>query len=268
MNLLQITAEKPPLQPDIIFKIFDWPITNSILMSWLVMLLLIVICWQIRQTKNKKHSYFKNIVEILYESIINLLNQITGSKKYSEKLTPLIGTLIIFIGFGNLIGLIPIVTSFTWNGLPIFRTPTNDFNLTFSLALAMVLLTQLVSIKDYGFFGHIGKYLKFKEVFLGFKESIGAGFMAIIEFAIGLLDIISEFAKIISLSLRLFGNMFAGETLAVIILSALAYGLPSVWLAMNLLVAVVQTIVFGSLTAAYYMMAVKPEELSEETQNI
>ena len=124
----------------------------------------------------------------------------------------------------------------------------------------MVILTHVASIRDWGIFGHLGKYFKFKEVILGFKKSFGAGMAAIIDFLIGLLDIVSEIAKTISLSLRLFGNMYAGEVLTVVIFAGLAYGLPSAWLAMNLLVAVVQTIVFGSLTAAYYMLAVKPEE--------
>ena len=86
--------------------------------------------------------------------------------------------------------------------------------------------------------------------------------MAIIDFLIGLLDIISEFAKVISLSLRLFGNMYAGEILASILLGAFALMVPAPWLAMNLLVAVIQAIVFGSLCAAYYTLAVQNDEES------
>lgn len=260
MNFLRISAEKPPLQPDTIFTIFGWPISNTTLMIWLMLILLIWICYKIVKTSKLRPTTFQNIAEILYEGMLDLLNQITGSRKHSEKLFPLIGALFIFIGFSNLIGLIPLLTSVTYDGVAFFRTPTNDFNTTFSIALAMVILTQIASIKDFGIFGHLGKYFKFKGIYLGFRKGLMAGVMAIIEFFIGLLDIISEVAKVISLSLRLFGNMYAGEVLAIIIVGALAYGLPSVWMAMNLLVAVVQTIVFGSLTAAYYMMSVKMEE--------
>jgi len=77
---------------------------------------------------------------------------------------------------------------------------------------------------------------------------------------IGLLDIVSEFAKVISLSLRLFGNMYAGDVLAAILLGTLAIAVPAPWLAMNLLVGVLQALVFGALTAAYYSLAVARAE--------
>lgn len=89
--------------------------------------------------------------------------------------------------------------------------------------------------------------------------------MAIIDFIIGLLDIVSEFAKIISLSLRLFGNMYAGEILATLILGSFAYVIPIAWTSMSLLSGVIQAIVFGSLTTAYYMLAVKIKESEEGT---
>ncbi len=268
MNLLQISAEQPQLQPETIFSVFGWPISNTILMTWLVAILFLIcghfIRQRIKQNKQLTPNTFQNIVEIIYESMYNLLNQVTGNEKYTKKIFPLIGTLFVFIGVSNLIGLIPVLTSFTFNGDPILRTPTNDFNMTFGLAVSMVILTQIISIRDWGLFSHLGKYIKLKEIILGFKKSIKDGVMSLIDFFIGLLDLISEIAKIISLSLRLFGNMYAGEVLAVIILGGLAIALPSVWLAMNLIVALVQTIVFGSLTAAYYMMSIKPEEIPEE----
>ena len=77
-----------------------------------------------------------------------------------------------------------------------------------------------------------------------------------------LLDIVSEVAKVVSLSLRLFGNMYAGDVLAAILLGAFAAIVPVPWLAMNLLVGVLQAMVFGSLTAAYYTLAIeKPDEV-------
>jgi len=156
--------------------------------------------------------------------------------------------------------LIPGLSAITYNGVSIFRTPTNDFNMTFSIALAMVILANIMSIRDFGLFGHIGKFVKIKEVVEGFRKSIGAGLLAIIDFFIGLLDIVSEFAKVISLSLRLFGNMYAGEVLAAIFLGALAILIPAPWTAMNLLVGILQAMVFGSLTAAYITLAIATQE--------
>jgi F-type H+-transporting ATPase subunit a len=84
--------------------------------------------------------------------------------------------------------------------------------------------------------------------------------MAIIDFFIGLLDIVGEATKVISLSLRLFGNMYAGQVLAIIILGFFSIVVPSIWLAMNLFVGVLQAVVFASLVASYYMLATAAAE--------
>lgn len=261
MSFLQVQAEQPTLQPETVFNIGDFPVTNAMLLMWVMTIVLIFVA---KKIKNKAQANIKgsfmHLAEMTYEAMKGLLQNLTGNEKMTRRIFPLVGALFIFVGFGNLIGLTPIINGITYKGVGMFRTPTDDFNVTFSLALAMVLLTQIISIKDWGVFGHIGKYIKVKEVVLGFKKGIGAGFMSLIDLFIGLTDIIAEIARVISLSLRLFGNMYAGDFLTVILLGALAYGLPSVWLAMNLLVAVVQAMIFGSLTTIYYVMARKEME--------
>jgi F-type H+-transporting ATPase subunit a len=81
----------------------------------------------------------------------------------------------------------------------------------------MIILINIISLYDYGFFGYVNKFIQIKEVISSFRKSIKDGLFAIVNFFIGLLDIISELAKIISLSLRLFGNVYAGEVLVVVI---------------------------------------------------
>ncbi|NCN39261.1 MAG: F0F1 ATP synthase subunit A, partial [Candidatus Aenigmarchaeota archaeon] len=116
---------------------------------------------------------------------------------------------------------------------------------------------QLISVRDYGILGYIGKFIKIKDLYEGAKKGIGAFILALIDFAIGFLDIISEVAKVVSLSLRLFGNMYAGQVLATVILGGFAYGLPAIWMVMGTLSVVVQTLVFALLVTAYYTISVK-----------
>lgn len=267
----QIAGEKPTIQPETIFHIADFPVTNAMITAVLVTLLLFWLAIYVSKKskiKNGVPSKFQIILEILVEAFIGLLSQITGNKKRAMGILPLIGTLFLFIGISNLITLIPGFSAMSFDGLPLFRTPTNDFNTTFTIALAMVILTQIVSIQHIGVLSHLGKYFKFKEVFIGFKQGIGAGSIAIIDFLIGLLDIISEIAKVVSLSLRLFGNMYAGDMLTMVLFSALAVLAPTPWLAMNILTGVLQAMVFGSLTAAYYSSMVEgvDEENSDEAK--
>lgn len=262
MSALQVQQEQPPIGPDILGTFYSVPITNAFVMALLVSALLFIFFSHVRKHLKMIPSRTQAFVEMAVEAFLDLLDQITNSRKSSRELLPLIGTLFIFIGLSNFIGLIPGITAITYNGVPLFRTPTNDFNTTFSIALAMVVLSQFASIKRFGFFTHLGKYFQFVGIYKGFKKGIGAGFMSIIDFLMGLLDIISEFAKVISLSLRLFGNMYAGEVLAAVLMGVLAIALPAPWLAMNMLVALLQAMVFGALTAAYYTLAVGDAEES------
>ncbi|PIR74381.1 MAG: hypothetical protein COU35_02945 [Candidatus Magasanikbacteria bacterium CG10_big_fil_rev_8_21_14_0_10_47_10] len=256
----QVASEQASIQPETIFLVRSWPVTNAMLMGLLVTAIIFIVSIIITYRSKILPSKFQTVIEIMVEGFFHLVTQITGSDGTGRKLLPLIGAIFVFFGMSNLIGLVPGLTSLTFDGVSFLRTPTNDFNMTFSIALSMVLLTQIASIRHFGVFGHLGKYFKLKELIAGFRQGIGAGAIAFIEFLIGLLDIVSEVAKVISLSLRLFGNMYAGEVLAAILLGAFALAIPSVWLVMNLLVAVIQALVFGALTAAYFQLAVADSE--------
>lgn len=261
MNFFQIERSISGIQPDVIFRVFGFPFSNTTLFLLLLAVSLFFFSFVFIRKFKWTPTKAQSLIEILYEGIFGLIHQITGSKKLTENIIPLIGTLIIGIGLSNLIGLIvPGLTSITYDGVSIFRTPTSDFNTTFALAVTCIVITHVISIIDWGFFGHIGKFFQFKEIYLGFRKSPKDGAMAIVGFLIALLDIIGEFAKIISLSLRLFGNMYAGEVLLVIIFGGLAYFLPSLWMTMSLLSGVVQAIVFSSLVTAYYALSAKPVE--------
>ena len=263
MSIIQIAANRPTIGADTIFNIGGgFPVTNSFLMACLITIIVAIVSCFISRKLKIKPSRWQSIVEIIYEGMYGLIDQISGDKKITKKIFYLIASLFIFIGFSNLLGLfIPFLSSFTYKNMGIFRTPTTDFNTTISLALAMILLIQISSIKKWGFIRHFSNYFKFYEIINGFKKGFGAGFMGIVNFLIGLLDIVSEFARVISLSFRLFGNMFAGEMLAIVLLGFLAYILPVGWMAMNIFQGFIQALVFGSLTAAYYSLAVKGIEL-------
>ncbi len=260
LNFLTIDAATPSLQPPIVFWVGQFPVTSSFLMILLIVFLTGLVGIIISRSAKQIPGTFQSIVELLYEGMESLVNQITRSRKTTEKIFPLIAALFLFVGVSNLIGLIPGITSIQFDGVELFRSPTSDFNTTFALATAMVLLVQWISIRDWGLFGYIGKFVQIKEVVQGFRKSIGDGAIAFINFLIGLLDVISEIAKVVSLSMRLFGNIYAGEILAVIILGGLAYGLPAVWMGMNMFVGVIQALVFGALVAAYYTLAQRPED--------
>jgi len=258
--MFRFSREITNINPETVFMVGNFKITNTTLLSVFITILLLSFCFIIIRKIKVKPNKTQTTIEIIYEGMAGFITQITNSKKHTERIYPLIATIFVYIGISNLISLVPGLTAIQINSTPLFRSPTTDFNTTFGLALGAIFLLQIVSIIDWGFLNHLGKFFKFKEVYLGFRKGIKDGLMSIIDFVIGLMDIIGEIAKVVSLSLRLFGNMYAGEVLATLILSAFAFVLPITWSAMSILSGVVQALVFGSLITAYYMLAIKPEE--------
>lgn len=261
MDFLRLQGDIPRVEPDIIFTIAGFPISNTFLGLMLVLSIVLAFSYfVVRKFSLVPHSSTQTVTEMVYIGMVDLLEQVAGRRDVANFLAPIILGMFVFLGIANLITLIPIFNTITYDGVAIFRTPTADFNTTFAMALVMILFIQVQSIAQGGFFPYLGKFFQFKEVYLGFKEGIGAGFMAIVNFFIGLLDIISEGARVVSLSLRLFGNIYAGEVLVVILLGAFAYALPSLWISLSILFGIVQAIVFGALSAAYYSISMPPPD--------
>ena len=261
LDFLQVKAELPDVSPDILFRVFGFPISNSGLEIFFILLLTIAFCYfVVRKFTLVPRSKFQVMVEGLYESMVKFIHQLTGSEQKARDILPIISALFTFVGVANLINLIPGLNSITWNGTPIFRTPTSDFNTTFSMAVAMIIFIQIMAMRKLGAFAYVGQFIRVKKLYQGFRQGIGAGFTALIEFFIGFLDIISELAKMFSLSLRLFGNIYAGEVLLTMLFGTLAIALPSLWMSLSIFFGVIQAIVFGALAAAYYGTSV-PDDM-------
>ncbi|HLD70923.1 MAG TPA: F0F1 ATP synthase subunit A, partial [Negativicutes bacterium] len=180
-----------------------------------------------------------------------------GSKKETKLILPFVGSIFLFVLFSNVMGTMPGLTNITYAGKALLRIQTADFSTTFSLAVASLAVIQIMSIRDFGVLGYMGRFIKIHEVYAGFREGFKSGMLSVVNFFVGFLDIIGEIAKVLSISLRLFGNMYAGIVLATVIGGIMAYVLPVFLVAMGLLVAVVQAIVFTSLVTIYYMLAIR-----------
>lgn len=260
MDFLSIKRNIPGIEPIFLFDIFGFPISASTFMTFLIILIFVVFAIVAVKSFKKIPTSFQVFFEIIYEGIIDMLDEVTNSKKRSKIIFPLIASMFLYLLIANLIGLIPGISELTINGKQMFQTTTADFNTTFGLALASVIVINIISIKEWGIFPFLGKFFKVKEVIKGFKKGPGEGAMSLVDLFVGVLDIVGEIAKVISLSIRLFANMYAGQILAIILLGAFAYIVPGIWYGMNIFVGALQAMVFAVLVAAYYMLAIKPDE--------
>jgi len=259
--MMQITRDITPIQSSEVFSLFGFTVANSTLFIMLISVVIVVFgLLVVKRFSYANPGKFQVAVESVYLSAFDLIKSILNDDEKTKKAFPIIGSLMFYLVIANLIGLIPGLEQITFNNESVFRTPTSDFNTTFGLALAAVLIVNVISFREKGVIGYLSQYFKFADIWNGFKKSFGEGIMGIINFLIGLLDIIGEATKVISLSLRLFGNMYAGQVLAIIILGFVSFVIPSLWLAMNLFVGVLQAVVFASLVASYYMLATAAAE--------
>jgi F-type H+-transporting ATPase subunit a len=175
---------------------------------------------------------------------------IFGSRKRAEQYLPIIATLFLFIIASNWFGILPGVSAFGFftnvEGhavlVPFLRSAGSDLNVTLALGIVAMILVNVSGVGALGFLAHLHKFFTFQNP---------------IQFFVGILELLSEFAKIISFSFRLFGNVFAGEVLLVIVGSLAPYGAPVPFLLLEVFVGFVQALVFAMLTMVFISIAVE-----------
>jgi len=284
---LEVVLPEVSLAAEPIFHIGSFSVTNSLLTSWLVMVLLIVISFLAtrRMPKNLEsasneelvpRSGLQNALEMIVEGFYGMARNIGGS--WAPKFFPIIMTMFLFVILANFSGLLPFVgsagllehphgeepgniargiflTGIEAKGgeegyvlVPFFRAPSTDLNFPLALALVTVILSQYFGLRALKL-GYIRKFINFS----GFKKGV---LMGVAQLIAGLLEIISEFAKIISLTFRLFGNILAGEVLLAVLAFLVPYLISVPFYGLEVFVGFVQALVFFMLSLVFFSLAV------------
>jgi F-type H+-transporting ATPase subunit a len=243
-----------------------FPVTNSMLVSWIVAVLLIVFARLATRRMDQVPGGAQNFLEWLVESLYQFLEGIIGRHLVNRTFW-FFGTIFIFILAANWIGLIPGIGSMGWgrdtaHGFvleqPLFRGANADVNLTLAMALVFFASWIVWGLRELGPLGFL------KELFAPKGESTGAlrVLLVIVFFAVGCLEVVSILFRPVSLSFRLYGNVFAGESM----LETMAR-MPQIgWLVqvpfyfLELLVGLVQALVFMLLTAVFTLLLCQHEE--------
>lgn len=259
-TLLHVYEEIPSISSPILGDIGIFSFATSTITIIFITLLLVILIMKVSKSKILPTG-FQHLVEMFYELVTSFVTSILGSKEKAEKVVPYVGAIMTYLLVANLLPMFPGIGALNvlidGEHVSLLRGATTDFNTTFGLALAVVVSMQVIGMKEQGVFGYLSHFIQIKQVVKGFRKSLGEGSVAIVGFLVGLIEIIGEFAKILSLSLRLFGNMFAHEVLTVILLGAFSVAVPAIWMGMGLLVGVVQSVVFVALTTVYYSLVLK-----------
>jgi F-type H+-transporting ATPase subunit a len=247
-------------------RVFGLPITNSMLVTWIVAAGLIVFARVATRQMHQVPGGAQNFLEWVIESLYNFLEDIIG-RDLLRRTFWFFGTVFIFILAANWVGLVPGVGSIGWGHYtpagfvleqPLFRGANADVNLTLAMALVFFACWIVWGLGTLGPIGFI------KELFAPKGESSGAlrVLLVVVFFAAGLLEVISILFRPVSLSFRLYGNVFAGEnmleTIAAIPVIGWLVQIPFYFL--ELLVGLVQALVFTLLTAVFTLLICQPHE--------
>jgi len=231
-----------------LFHIGTFPVTNTLVMSWSIIAGLLALVLAGRRRFALVPSGIGNAVEAVVDGLLSFVDSVTHDRQRSIRFLPIIATIFLFVIASNWIELVPgLGTIGLWEVhegrsvlVPFIRSASADLNVTLAIALFSVVVTQIVGIREVGAGIHVKKFFNFSGPIM---------------FFVGILELISEFAKVISFSFRLFGNIFAGEVLLIVVSTLAPYIVPLPFLILEIFVGFVQALVFAMLTLVNLNMA-------------
>ncbi|MFH1620859.1 MAG: F0F1 ATP synthase subunit A [Patescibacteria group bacterium] len=265
----------PPLIAEKIFSIGAFQVTNAYINSTIAVAVFVLLAYLIKRKIKKIPGTLQNATEAIIEFLLGYFDQVTQDRKKSLKFLPLVGSLFLFILFSNWLGMLPGTGSIgIWELIhgekeliPLLRPANSDLNLTLAMATVAVFASHVFGMFTLGFFKHWNKFIQLGTLW---KAVISLNplkiLIALVELVVGIIELFSEAAKVVSLSLRLFGNIFAGEVLITVISGLIAYIVPLPFMALEFLVGGVQATVFSLLTLVYLTVATSEPHGDEEKE--
>jgi F-type H+-transporting ATPase subunit a len=247
--VLPVGHENPPG-----LIVFDVSISSTLLTMFVITGVVLVVIWALSRGRAMVPGRGQNVIEYVWELLEGFGTSLggPGAKPY----VPLFAGFFLFILFCNWSGLIPPIGKVSE-----LRAPTSDLNVTIGLALVAFVFIEYQGFRKLGFGGYLGKFFPFGE----FRNGIGAGAIALF---VGLTELLLEFVKPVTLSMRLFGNIYGGEV-ALGVLTALTLAvIPMAMIGLEVLLNAVQALIFATLTLMFTLTAIEghgPEHAAAES---
>jgi F-type H+-transporting ATPase subunit a len=213
--------------PETLFSVGPVHITDTIITTWIVMAVISVISFLATRRLSIKPSVFQEITEAVFESVEKTVMEVLPVEPWAA--VPVLGTIWILIGFSNLIGLLP--------GL---STPTADLNTTFAFAVLSYSMTHVFGIKTRGIRGYLSHYKEPSWLLLP-------------------MHLMAEVTRTIALAVRLFGNMLSGEMIAAILIGVVGFLAPIPFDLLHIVIGIIQAYIFGILTLVFIAIGISPE---------
>lgn len=240
------------LAPEQIGTLWGISITNTLLTSWVVVILLTILALTIGRRVRMIPSRFQVLLEWLFGFVYDYIADTLESRDMARRFFPFLTTIFLFVFTSNLIEFTPGIGSVGFfhpsmisgqaaEFIPLFRSVNTDLNVTLMLAILSFLAIEVTGVVTIGVLKYAGKFVNFHSV---------------IGFIVGIIELFSEIARVISFSFRLFGNVFAGEVLILVVIYFLPVVAPVPIMFFELFVGFVQAAIFALLTLFFIKIAI------------
>lgn len=247
LNQFAMTGIHISLGAETLFTVAGFHVTNAALLGFVGLVIFLgIFGYTASMIKRGKYNRFVGLVQWAFDGMLGSIDSVIPDKVVARKIAPLSLTIFFFVLISYWLSVIPGLGAITFHDAPIFRSLAADLNFTLAIMLITMVTVQVYAIKRHGVFGNVGRYLRNP-----FKDPLGA--------FEGFLELIGEVSRGLSLSLRLFGNCFAGEVLLIIIAVLTSYfsvvALPF-FMAFELFIGLVQAYVFFILSLIFTSLAI------------
>ncbi|MDP6646965.1 MAG: FoF1 ATP synthase subunit a [Dehalococcoidales bacterium] len=271
-NLLGLPAWLIPAKPhpelpaEVVFHLFSFPITNSIIATWVTIIFLVGVSFLVTRRLTLVPGRRQSLLEFILEALLNFCKSVAGEKN-GRRFFPIVATIFLFVGFNAWLNLLPgygsILLHTSEGEVHLLRGANTDINTPLAVALISFVFVEYFGLRALGFrylkkFINVGGLVSSLRLIMHGKMKAGfSGLMTgLINVFIGVLETLSEFIRIVSFTFRLFGNMTAGEILLMVAVFLIPWAAAVVFYGLELLVGFVQSLIFAGLTLIFMTIAV------------
>jgi len=275
-RIFQVPKPTIELPSEGVFHVGHFSVTNTLIASWFTMIVLIVLALVCTHKMKLVPGRRQALVEEIVEFLLNFVESVVG-EKHARMLFAGVATIFIYVITNAYLALLPFFGSvgiFEHDGkfAPLFRSANTDVNVPLSIAVISFILVESWGMRAIGVGHYLSEFINVGQLGTGFKQlftgKFGQGAMNIIfgfiSFCVGILEIFSHLTRMLSFTFRLFGNMTAGEILIMVscFLIPLVFTLP--FYGLELLIGLIQALIFSGLTLVFGTVAVSPHESETE----
>jgi F-type H+-transporting ATPase subunit a len=264
---LTVAQPHPELPAEVVFHLFGLSITNSVVAAWVTIIVLVLFVFLVTRRLRVIPNRWQMLLEFGLGALLRFCQRVAGEKN-GRRFFPIVATIFLFVAFNAWLSLLPgfgsiLVTNPEGHEVHLLRAANTDINTPLAIALMSFVFVEFFGLRSLGI-RYLGKFVNVSQFLAALRQlakgkllaGLNALLTGVINIFVGLVEALSELVRIVSFTLRLFGNMTAGEILLLIATFLIPFVFAMPFYGLELLVGFVQALIFGGLTLIFLTVAV------------